>query len=248
MKKMRLVLFVVLCVVWQVHAESLPTDDHPTKKRHSVSDYFYPYFDLSVGGMYSSSYYKQKSKYDYYYDRKKDEMVYDKNLYHDIDSFEGIGLDLDFKAGLVVFRGSLPFTLAPFLNVAVTHVYGTEEYKYYSRDKEWRNRDGARTSISALLGLMLYPFKSENSLFHGLFASVSFGASELPFDDSADEVYYSDRESLIKFELGNVWSVSEHYCVGFVGKAILGFALDDSSYDYPVNSKSFGLAVKIVRK
>jgi hypothetical protein len=63
-------------------------------------------------------------------------------------------------------------------------------------------------------------------------------------------VDYSDQETILKFELGNVWDVSEHFAVGFEGKAVLGFSfnVDESRDDVTVNSKSFGFALKVVRK
>ncbi|MBR6378733.1 MAG: hypothetical protein IKS02_02040 [Fibrobacter sp.] len=248
---MRLVLFLVLCLIWQVYAEPSSKGKRPRKKYRSISAYIYPYFDLSLGGMTTNTSYKKKSEYNWYFDKEKDEMIYDKDLYYDIASFEGKGFDVDFKGGLVVFREFLPVTLAAFLNFAVFQVDGSEKYKYYSRDKEERHRDEARSYTQALLGVMVYPVKSENSLFHGMFVSTAFGMSVKDNKYHADGVAYSDEENIVKIELGNVWSMSEHYYMGLVGKIVLGFC-DNDDIDYKddvfLNSKSLGLALKVVRK
>ena len=70
------------------------------------------YFELSVGGIFSVVDYKTKSKTNYYHDSERDEMVYDKDLYYDIYSFEGGGPRLDSKVGFTIVR-----TVALFLNI-----------------------------------------------------------------------------------------------------------------------------------
>lgn len=243
---MRLLLFIILSLVWQVYADVLSTENGlPKKHRRTGADFIYPYFDFSIGGLFMSSNHEKESRYNYYYDREKDVMVYDENLHIDLSSFDGFGLDFDFKAGVALFRGFWPVTLIPFVDVAIFHVRGTEEYKYYSLDKEWIRRDYDITPLMFLLGVMVYPFKSEDSPLHGLFVGVAVGSSDRN-DNPLEGVEYGRQETILKLELGNVWPVSEHYFVGFAGKALWGFGLDDDAV--PVNSKTFGLALKIVRK
>ena len=215
-----------------------------------AADYVYPYFDFSAGATYLKTFYQKDSRYNFYYDREKDVIVRDNDLHYDVMSFAAWGFDADFKAGASIFRKFLPVTLIPFVDLGWFRVSGTKKYKYYSMDKDYRYRDETRYYTSFLLGIMVYPIKSETSLFHGVFVSAAVGPSVKQYDHDANGVDYSDQETILKFELGNVWDVTEHYAVGFEGKAVLGFSFndDESRDDVTVNSKSFGIALKVVRK
>ena len=215
-----------------------------------AADYVYPYFDFSAGATYVKSSYEKASRYNFYYDREKDVMVYDKNLHYDVMSFAAWGFDADFKAGASIFRKFLPVTLIPFIDLGWFRVSGTKKYKNYSLDKDYLYRDETRYCVSFLFGIMVYPIKSETSLLRGVFVSAAVGPSVKKYDYDANGVDYSGQETILKFELGNVWDVSEHFAVGFEGKAVLGFSFndDESRDDVTVNSKSFGIALKVVRK
>lgn len=248
---MKLLLFIILCLVWQVYADSLSTENSlPRKRRHSGADFVYPYFDVSFGGVITNSNYRQKSKYNYYYDSEKGEMVYDENLYYDIVSFDGKGLDLDFKAGVVLYRGFLPITLATFLDFGLLKVRGRKDFKYYSTDEETHHKNETRYYPSFLVGIVVYPVKLESSVFRGIFVSAAAGPCFHHPEYTTIDGNGSDGEPIVKLELGNVWSVREHYSVGIVGKAVWSFDNDDSEHegDSSISGKTFGLALKIVRK
>lgn len=97
------------------------------------------YFELSTGAMYSVSDYKTKSRTNYYHDLERDEMVYDKDLYYNIYSFEGFEPLLESKVGFIFFR-----RVALFLNLGCFWSIGEYRYKISSRDKEEYFEDDAR--------------------------------------------------------------------------------------------------------
>lgn len=231
---MKKILLFILSFAWVAYADTQRV--------------VYPYFDVTVGGKSISTSYKVKSKYNYYFDREKDEMVYDKDLFYNVTSFDGLGVDIDFKGG-VILRDILPFSFVPFLNVGVFYVNGTEEYKYYSLDKDEFQRKWTRAYISFLLGVMVYPFELNDSSLQGVFVSIAAGPSLMEYSSNGNQMSNIEQETVIVLELGNVWSVSEHYAVGFSGKIAWGFSFDgDNKDDVPVNSTAFGLALKFVRK
>ena len=86
---MKRVAVLIFCLVAYTMASVYDAAPY-VKKRHRARDVVYPYMEVSAGGMYSVSDYKTKSKTNYYHDLKRDEMVYDKDLYYNIYSFEGI--------------------------------------------------------------------------------------------------------------------------------------------------------------
>lgn len=254
------VAFLILClVVYSIGAVSDSTQQ-TKRKRSRARNIVYPYFELTLGGMYSTSEYKTKSEKNFYHDLERGEMVYDKELYYDLYSFDGGGPSIDFRAGVLFVK-----RFAIFLDFGCFWSIGDYRYKYYSLDKEEFVEKAARTRIQYGFGFRVYPFANELSKMYGTFIGTTIKGVELLNDEDAWEKYgmtYVGSESGLQFEMGKVWKLSEHYFIG----AALNFMFCWSEYqkedkdvfrigekprredDITLNSLHFGLAVTIVRK
>ncbi|MBR6450353.1 MAG: hypothetical protein IKS96_10505 [Fibrobacter sp.] len=218
------------------------------------------YFELSAGGMYSVSDYKTKSKTNYYHDLERDEMVYDKDLYYDIYSFEGGSPLLDSKVGFLLFK-----RVALFLNLGCFWSIGEYRYKISSRDKEEYFEDDARFRFFGGVGLKWYPVVNEQNPLNGIFLGTSFKLVSLFGNEKSREkygMYYVEGESFIEFEIGKVWNISDSYSLGFSVKVAGGFGgetekvdgfrvdanREQDDDDITLNSKHIGAAITLVRK
>ena len=187
------------------------------------------YFELSAGGLYSVSDYKTKSTTNYYHDLERDEMVYDKDLYYDIYSFEGGGPLLESKVGFLFFK-----RVALYLDLGFFWSAGEYRYKIYSRDKEEFSENDVRARFLGGIGIKWYPVVSEQSPFNGFFLGTSFKFVTLIGNEKAWKkygMYYEGGEGLIEFEIGKIWKISEHYSLGFTIKAAGGFGGRTESVD-----------------
>ena len=70
-------------------------------------------------------------------------------------------------------------------------------------------------------------------------------------------LYYEDWEMTFRFERGYLWGFTEHFFVGIAFKTVLSFNNEEGDEyrgknmpadDVPLNTKSFGLVIKVVRK
>lgn len=254
------VLFLIACLVCVTMADTDEPAQPRKRRRHRASDFVYPYFEISIGGQYSKSNYKTESVSHWYHDTDRDEMVYDKDLYYNIYSFEGSGPRFESKVGALLFR-----RFAVFFDYGLAWSFGDSYYKYYSRDKEKFKESGGQLCPFYGFGAKVYPFVNVLSLLDGFFVGTSVSFS---FTDNSWDKYdmdYADDEVGYKFELGNVWSVSEHYFVGITLSTAIywsdvgsdeeygddQFQVDKNSKRYPVdevNTLQLGAAVTVVRK
>jgi len=170
----------------------------------------FPYFGVSLGGHYASYSIKTESSTHWYHDKDRDEMVYDEDLTYDIFSFEGGGPMLDVQAG---FSPGERFVF--LLDFGLFVSIGGSNYKLYSRDKD----EYAETEVMVRplfgFGFKVFPFPSKNSALYGLFAGATLS---FMWSDNQWEKYgmdYCNFDVGGKFEIGKLWSVSEHYLVGF---------------------------------
>ncbi len=170
----------------------------------------YPYFEVSLGGHYASYRVKTESSTHWYHDMERDEMVYDEDLTYDIFSFEGGGPMLGVQAG---FSPGERFVF--LLDFGLFVSIGGSRYKLYSCDKD----EYAETEVMVRplfgFGFKVFPFPSKNSALYGLFAgaTLSFMWSDNQWEKYGME--YCDFDVGFKVEAGKLWSVSEHYLVGF---------------------------------
>ena len=218
------------------------------------------YFELSAGGMYSVSDYKTKSKTNYYHDLERDEMVYDKDLYYDIYSFEGGGPLLDSKVGFLLFK-----RVALFLNLGCFWSIGEYRYKVYSHDEDEFFEDDVRFRSYWGLGIKWYPSINEQNPFNGIFIGAMVKGVFLNGNTKSWQKYgmhYTNEISVFEFELGKLWKISERYYVGFCIKLAGGSAGDTKSVDgfrvdanreqddddISLNSKHIGAVITLVRK
>ncbi|MBR3669488.1 MAG: hypothetical protein IKN70_05710 [Fibrobacter sp.] len=170
----------------------------------------FPYFGVSLGGHYASYSIKTESSTHWYHDKDRDEMVYDEDLTYDIFSFEGGGPMLDVQAG---FSPGERFVF--LLDFGLFVSIGGSNYKLYSRDKD----EYAETEVMVRplfgFGFKVFPFPSKNSALYGLFAGATLS---FMWSDNQWEKYgmdYCNFDVGGKFEIGKLWSVSEHNLVGF---------------------------------
>lgn len=170
----------------------------------------FPYFGVSLGGHYASYSIKTESSTHWYHDKDRDEMVYDEDLTYDIFSFEGGGPMLDVQAG---FSPGERFVF--LLDFGLFVSIGGSNYKLYSRDKD----EYAETEVVVRplfgFGFKVFPFPSKNSALYGLFAGATLS---FMWSDNQWEKYgmdYCNFDVGGKFEIGKLWSISEHYLVGF---------------------------------
>jgi len=170
----------------------------------------FPYFGVSLGGHYASYSVRTESSTHWYHDKDRDEMVYDEDLTYDIFSFEGGGPMLDVQAG---FSPGERFVF--LLDFGLFVSIGGSNYKLYSRDKD----EYAETEVMVRplfgFGFKVFPFPSKNSALYGLFAGATLS---FMWSDNQWEKYgmdYCNFDVGGKFEIGKLWSVSEHYLVGF---------------------------------
>ena len=237
------------------------TDAAPVERKHRrARDIIYSYFEVSAGGTYSVSDYKTKSKKNYYHDLKRDEMVYDKELYYNIYSFEGYSPWLDSKAGVILIR-----RIALYLSFGCFWSIGEYRYKLYSRDKDEYSEDDVRLRPYWGFGIKYYPLINEQNPFSGFFVGTTLRGVFLNDNEEAWEkygMYYEAGETVLELEMGKVWKISEHYSVGFSIKAAGGFGGNTESIegfhvdkhpvqdedDVTLNSKHIGAAITIVRK
>ena len=126
------------------------------------------YYELSAGAIYSVSDYKTKSKTNYYHDLERDEMVYDKDLYYNIYSYEGLGPQLDSKIGVHLFK-----RIALFLNFGCFWSSGEHRYKLYSRDKEEYSEEEVRFRPYWGFGIKWFPVVDERNPFDGIFIGTT---------------------------------------------------------------------------
>ena len=253
------VLFLLLCLT--CYAIGGTYDFKPyTKKRHSASEFIYPYFELSIGVEHSSSEVKTESYTHWYHDNERDEMIYDEDLYYDIFTNEGVGPMLETKIGALLFqRGVL------FLHLGLMRFKGTSHYKYYSLDKEEFKERGHTLQIHWGFGTKVYPLVKLVPILDGLFIGVSlaFIHDDYNWDDYG--MSYQHDETGFKVEAGHLWNISQHYFVGVTVHAA-NYAINiDTSHEYtydtfemnkpperePIddsNTVQFGIAITVVRK
>ena len=256
---MKRVVVLIVCLVACSMASVYDAAPY-VKKRHRARDVVYPYMEVSAGGMYSVSDYKTKSKTNYYHDLKRDEMVYDKDLYYNIYSFEGYSPWLDTKAGIIIIR-----RIALYLSFGCFWSVGEYRYKLYSRDKEEFSEDDARLRQYWGFGIKYYPVIDEQSPFYDAFVGSSIRGVFLNDNEKAWEkygMYYEDGETIFELEIGKLWKISEYYSVGLSIKAVGGFGGSTENIggfhvdkhpvqnndDVTLNSKHIGAAITIVRK
>ena len=176
----------------------------------ALDDSGFAYFEVSLGGHYASYSIKTESFTHWYHDTERDEMVYDEDRMYDIFSFEGGGPMLGVQAG---FSPGERFVF--LLDFGLFVSIGDSRYKLYSRDKD----EYAETEVMVRplfgFGLKVFPFTSKNSALYGLFAgtTLSFMWSDNQWENYGME--YCDFDVGFKFEAGKLWSISEHYLVGF---------------------------------
>ena len=221
---------------------------------------FHSYIELSVGGIFSVVDYKTKSKTNYYHDSERDEMVYDKDLYYDIYSFEGGGPRLDSKVGFTIVR-----TVALFLNIGCYWSIGEHRYKEYSHDEEEFSENNVRFRPYWGIGIKWYPSINEQNPFNGIFIGATVKGVFLNGNTKSWQKYgmhYTNEISVLEFELGKLWKVSELYYVGFAIKVAGGYAgntkpvdgfrvdanREQDDDDITLNSKHIGAAITLVRK
>lgn len=196
---------------------------------------FHSYIELSAGGYYSVMDYKTKSKTNYYHDLEKDEMVYDKDLYYDIYSFEGGGPQLDSKLGFGFFR-----KIVFYLNIGCYWSFGEHRYKVYSNDDEEFSETAVRFSPYWGVGFKWYPGFSEQNPFNGSFFGTTIKGVFLDSYAKSWRKYgmrYWAEETVLELELGKLWKVSERYYMGFSIKVAGGFAGQTDSVDgFSVNA------------
>ena len=254
------VLFLIACLVCVTLADTDEPAQPRKRRRHRASEFVYPYFEISAGGQYSKSKYKTESISHWYHDTDRDEMVYDKDLYYNIYSFEGYGPQFETKVGILLLQRGIFF-----VDFGLAWSFGDAYYKYYSRDKEEFKESGGQLCPFYGFGTKVYPFVKVVPLLDGFFvgASVSF----LVLDNSWDkyDMDYASEEVGYKFEMGNVWSVSEHYFVGITLSTAIYWSGVGSNKEYgddefqvnknskrdpvdEVNTLQLGAAVTVVRK
>lgn len=185
------------------------------------------YFEVSLGGHYTTSSYETESSTHWYYDKARDEMVYDKDLTYDIYSFEGGGPILDVQAG-----GSLGKRFVMLLDFGLAVSIGDSRYKLYSRDEEEYGRTEVMVRPFLGFGFKVYPFLTESSFLYGTFvgATLSFMWTDNLWEDYG--MAYNSFEVGGKFEAGKLWKVSEHYFVGFTLNMTMYASASGSNYEY----------------
>ena len=218
------------------------------------------YYELSAGAIYSVSDYKTKSKTNYYHDLEKDEMVYDKDLYYNIYSYEGLDPQLDSKIGVHFFK-----RVALFLSFGCFWTSGEHRYKLYSRDKEEFSEEDVRFRPYWGFGLKWFPIVDDKNPFNGIFIGTTLRGVFLSGNEEAWEKYgmfYENGETILEVDVGKVWKVSEHYSVGFSVKVAGGFAgntekvegfrvdrhLEQDEDDITLNGKHIGAAITVIRR
>ena len=258
------IVLLMLCMVAASMASVGDSSKMSPKKRHTVRDFIYPYFEFSVGGILSASDYETESEKHYYHDLERDEMVYDKNLSYDIYSSRGGGPALDFRIGAILVK-----RVALFLDLGCFWLKGKYRYKYYSLDENEFSDKEIRFRFFWGAGFRVYPVANELSSLHGAFVGMSFDVVELAGDRDAWKKYgmtYSPWEKRFQFELGKVWKVSDYYSVGlemnFGASLSAGVSSNTGSSDPKIivgqpprrdddisfNSRHIGAAITIVRK
>ena len=218
------------------------------------------YYELSAGAIYSVSDYKTKSKTNYYHDLERDEMVYDKDLYYNIYSYEGLGPQLDSKIGVHLFK-----RIALFLNFGCFWSSGEHRYKLYSRDKEEYSEEEVRFRPYWGFGIKWFSVVDERNPFDGIFIGTTIKGVFLNGNEKAWEkygIFYENGETVLEVDLGKVWKISEHHSVGFSVKLGGGFAgnteqvdgfrvdrhLEQKDDDITLNGKHIGAAVTLIRR
>ena len=194
-----------------------------------------PYFEISLGGHYTSSDYETESSTHWYHDKARDEMVYDKNLTYDIYSFKGGGPELNVQVG-----SSLGKRFILLLDFGLAISIGSSNYKLYSRDEEEYDRTEVMIRPMFGLGFKVYPFQTESSFLYGAFvgATLSFMWTDNLWEDYG--MAYNNFEVGGKFETGKLWKVSEHYFVGFTLNMGIYASAVGSNQEYDDNKLKIG--------
>ena len=122
---MKRIAFLILCLLCVADASVYSSEKAPPRKRHTLSDFFSPYFEISGGAMSSNSKNQTASVINYYHDREKDEMVYDEDLHYNIINFDGWTYTVGFRAVAYQFR-----FWGVFLDKDLFLAKGDYRYKY----------------------------------------------------------------------------------------------------------------------
>lgn len=252
------ILFLLLCLTCYAIGGTYDFEQY-TKKRRSASDFVYPYFEISIGAEHSTSELKTESYTHWYHDTEQDKMIYDKNLYYDIYSFESNGPLLDSKLGALLFRHA-----AIFFHCGIMRFKGDAHYKYYSRDKEEFIENENVVRFYWGVGTKVYPLVKLLPILDGLFIGISL--SFISEDNQWDKygMTYIDTETGFRIETGYLWNISQHYFAGITLNAAnyaIGvekhsdmddvFELNKGPERDPVdnhNTVQFGIAITVVRK
>ena len=209
------VILLILCLVATSMAGTIDVIKKKPRKEYRFLDDIYPYFDVSIGAMYSSFKYETASRNGFYYDKKNEEMIYSKSLLYDIYSSEGWGPLIDTRAGILVVR-----RIALFIDIGAFWTVGTYDYSYYSMGGESFSEEDTRLRLLLGIGFRIYPFTTM-----GFFVGSSYEIISLYGDGEAWKKYgmaYSSAERGLTFEIGDSWKVSKHYSVGLAMNFMLG--------------------------
>lgn len=253
------VLFLVVCLVCTAMGRAEDSRPVPKRRPHAFN-YVYPNCEISVGAQHAMSDYKTKSYSHWYHDADLDKMIYDENLYYDIYSFEGFGPLFDTKIGVLLFR-----RVQVFLDFGFVWSVGNSLYKYYSRDEEEFREKGRSVRLFWGLGNKVYPFVDVSPILDGIFVGAALSFMDVDNSWKKYEMSYMDYEVGGRFEVGNLWKLSEHFFLGItLNAAIYGsavgskntedegvFRVGESPNRDPVdgiNSLQFGAALSVVHR
>ena len=157
------VILLILCLVATSMAGTIDVIKKKPRKEYRFLDDIYPYFDVSIGAMYSSFKYETASRNGFYYDKKNEEMIYSRSLLYDIYSSEGWGPLIDTRAGILVVR-----RIALFIDIGAFWTVGTYDYSYYSMGGESFSEEDTRLRLLLGIGFRIYPFTTMG-FFVGVF-------------------------------------------------------------------------------
>lgn len=203
------VLFLVICLASAAIGGVYDSKPVPQRKRHTVTDFIYPYFEVMAGVEKITTKIKTESYTHWYHDKKLDEMVYDEDLYYDIYSFNGAGPNIEAKLGVQLIKH-----VAFFLNLGLAWPIGSSHYKYYSLDKEEYIDRGYIYQPFFGVGTKVYPFVQWLPILDGLFIGASLIRT---YANGSWEDYgmtYDNHEDGYKLEAGHLWNITGHYFIG----------------------------------
>lgn len=151
-----------------------------------------------------------------------------------------------------IFSGSLYRGNAEYFrtNYGIEYLYNQDgvltSVDTLKRDTTLRKEEAVGFSVSAGLGLSIYPFRNPSSLLNGLYIGASGGFEGFDANMEGSFSILSTGGIFSRYEIGKDWWVSETWSIG-VGFAYINVYVIESGEDGKGERQSINLFIRLTR-